>query len=287
MDFRSEVRAFLQAHRAGISPVVAGFACEGERRRVPGLRREEVAELAGVSVDYYIRIERGDLKGVSDDVLAAIARALRLDAEETEHFFYLASHLRPGARAAHRPASPSIVRPGLRRVLDTVTGGAAWISNERMDLVAANRMGCAIHVPLFDMPGRPVNNARFIFLDPGAPTYYRAWGQMADEAAAMLRGMPDAAHQPMRDLVDELLAESAEFRARWEAQHVMRFRGGQRTLGHPAVGDLDVGLEVLDVTADPGLSLLVYYPQDSPTAQERWARLETWAAAQPAERFRI
>jgi hypothetical protein len=288
MDFRGEVSAFLQAHRARISPEAAGFA-PGGKRRVPGLRREEVALLAGVSVDYYIRIERGDLRGVSDDVLMAIARALQLDKAEIEHLFYLASHVRPGARPERRLPSPSTVRPGIQRVLGAMSGAAAWVCNERMDLLAANRLGCAIHVPLFDMPGRPINNARFVFLDPGARDYYLDWERMANEFAAMLRGMPgwDAADQPIFDLIEELLAGSEEFRSRWETHQVMRYRGDVRRLGHPAVGELAVGMEVLDLPTDPGLSLLAYYPEDSPIARERWSRLEAWAEEQPDERFRI
>jgi len=288
MDHRAEVRAFLKARRARIAPETVGFS-SGDKRRVPGLRREEVALLAGVSVDYYIRIERGDLRGVSDEVLMAIARALQLNEEEVEHLFDLAAVARHGWRRTRGPRPVETVRPGIQRVLDAMTGAAAWVSNDRMDLLAANLLGCAIHVPLFDMPRRPVNNARFVFLDDYAPEYYTNWDEMADGFAAMLRGMAggDPGNPALAELVDELLAGSPEFRSRWEAHEVMRFRGDRRLLGHPEVGPLEVGMEVFDMPGDPGLAMLAYYPEDTSRARAQWARLEEWAATQPPERFRI
>jgi transcriptional regulator with XRE-family HTH domain len=166
MDARREIREFLTSRRARITPVQAGLPDYGTRR-VPGLRREEVAVLAGVSVPYYTRLERGDVSGVSDSVLSALARALRLDDAERSHLFDLARAVQPaGAAPARRRRAKQRVRPDVQWTLDAITGAAAFVRNERLDVLAANALGRALYSEMYVAPARPVNTARFVFLDP-------------------------------------------------------------------------------------------------------------------------
>jgi transcriptional regulator with XRE-family HTH domain len=169
VDNRKDTRDFLASRRARITPEHAGLPAYGGNRRVPGLRREEVALLAGVSVDYYTRLERGNLNGVSDTVLEALARALQLDEAERAHLFDLARAANATVSTRRRP-SPQRIRPGVQRILDAITGAPAWVRNGRMDFLAANRLGYALYSPLIASPARPANNARFVFLDPARPT---------------------------------------------------------------------------------------------------------------------
>src|SRR5881409_1064146 len=173
MDARSEIREFLTSRRARITPEQVGLASYGPRR-VPGLRREEVAVLAGVSVPYYTRLERGSLSGVSESVLEALARALQLDEAERAHLFDLARAAHATPRQRRRPA-PQRVRPSVQRILDAMTAAPAFVRNGRMDILAANRLGRAFYSQHFDGPHGPPNSARFIFLDPRAPDFYVDW----------------------------------------------------------------------------------------------------------------
>src|SRR6476619_3361023 len=163
MDHRSEVREFLTTRRAKVTPAQAGLPDYSGQRRVPGLRREEVALLAGVSVDYYTRLERGNLNGASDSVLEALARALQLDDAERAHLFDLARAANAGGGIRRRRATPKRVRPGVQRVLDAITGAPAWIRNGRADVLTTNRLGRALYAPVFEDPTRPANTARFAF----------------------------------------------------------------------------------------------------------------------------
>ena len=191
MDNRTEIREFLASRRARLTPQQAGLPSYGGHRRVAGLRREEVALLAGVSVDYYTRLERGNLGGASESVLDALARALQLDEAERTHLFDLAraANATPGTR--RRPASQRI-RPGVQRVLDAMTGAPAWIRNGRADVLAANRLGRALYAPVFDSPVRPANTARFTFLDPRATDFYADWERTADDMVACCAPKPVA-----------------------------------------------------------------------------------------------
>jgi hypothetical protein len=173
MDNRNEIRDFLTSRRARITPERAGLPAYGGNRRVAGLRREEVALLAGVSIDYYTRLERGKATGVSESVLEGLARALQLDEAERAHLFDLVRAASTATRPRRRPAGRQ-VRPSIQRILDSMTTTPAYVRNERLDILAANRLGRALYAPLFDSPAQPANPARFLFLDPAAERFYTA-----------------------------------------------------------------------------------------------------------------
>jgi transcriptional regulator with XRE-family HTH domain len=277
MDHRAEIREFLSSRRAKITPEQAGLPAFGTNRRVAGLRREEAAMLAGVSVDYYTRLERGNLSGASDSVLESLARALRLDDAERAHLFDLARAATPSAR--RRPSSQR-VRPGVQAVLDAMTGAPAYVRNDRMDVLAANRLGAALCSPILDSPCGPPNTARFMFLDPRSADYYVDWKKSADDSVAILRGA--AGRRPydkaLTDLVGELSTRSEQFRSRW-AEHDVRFhRTGFKRLHHPVVGDLELTFEALELPADDGLTMLVYGAEPASPAADALQLLASWAA---------
>ena len=223
MEPRDEIRDFLTSRRARITPEQAGLRSYGPRR-VPGLRREEVAVLAGVSVPYYTRLERGEMSGVSQSVLEALARALELDGAERAHLFDLARAAQPAvARPRRRPARQR-VRPEVQWTLDAITGAAAFVGNQRLDLLAANELGRALFSELYAAPARPVNTARFVFLDPRAEAYLGDWDRVASESVAILRSAAgrDPHDRELSDLVGELATQSEAFRTRWAA-HDVRF----------------------------------------------------------------
>ncbi|MGI5117908.1 helix-turn-helix transcriptional regulator [Marinactinospora thermotolerans] len=288
MDLRSEIREFLSSRRARITPAEAGLPAYGGNRRVKGLRREEVAMLAGVSVDYYVRMERGSLAGASESVLDALASALRLDEAERDHLFALARE--SGARSRRRRRSaPATVRPVLQQVLDAITEAPAWIRNGRHDVLAMNRLARALYSPLFADPRRPVNTTRFVYLDPeAAKEFFVDYDQIARDAAAMLH--LEAGRNPhdhsLVELVGELSTRSELFRQRWASQDVRFHRSGRKRLRHPVVGQLDLDFETLELPSEPGLYLNIYTaPADTPTA-DGLKLLASWVASQerlPAE----
>ncbi|MFI7705551.1 helix-turn-helix transcriptional regulator [Nonomuraea sp. NPDC049480] len=283
---RDEIRDFLASRRAKITPQQAGLA-PGGRRRVPGLRREEVAVLAGVSTDWYTRLEKGHITGVSDDVLNAVARALQLDDAERAHLFDLAR----AAGAGHRPRRPAHkIRPGLQRMLDAMTDAPAIIRNGRMDILAANRLGRAMYWPVFQTahPGtgqsparsRPANIARFQFLDPAGPGFFPDWDTSADVTVALLRTEAgrDPYNKDLTDLIGELSTRSADFRTRWAQHNVRLHHAGTKTFHHSAVGDLTLDYESMDLQADPGLNLTVYTAAPDTPAHDALRLLASWAA---------
>jgi len=281
MDEKAEVREFLITRRARLSPEDAGLPAYGGKRRVSGLRREEVAMLAGVSVDYYIRLERGNLAGASESVLANIARALHLDEAEHEHLFDLARRANAGPIPRRRPAEPR-VRSSIRQVLDTISEAPAWVRNARHDMLAANRLALALHAPMLTDPKRPANSARFMFLDPAAKQFWCDWERAADDTAAFLRA--EAAQNPydksLSDLIGELSTRSEDFRQRW-AKHNVRFhRTGTKKIHHPVVGDLDMGFQAMEFPSDPGLVLLVYTAEPGTPTADALKVLASWAATQ-------
>lgn len=275
------MQEFLRSRRARLTPAKAGLIA-GSNRRVPGLRREEVALLAGVSVDYYAQLERGDLARVSDEVLGALARALQLDEAETSHLFDLARAAHSGPEHRARPrAAANQVRPSLQRFLDAITDAPAWVRNERMDFVATNRLGRALNAPLFADRRRPVNNARFVFLNEEASRqFYVDWEKGADDIVAAMRGY--AGKQPhdtlLTDLIGELVTRSAAFRTRWAAHNVRFHRTGAKRIHHPVVGDLELVYEGLDLPADPGWHLYTFTAAPGSPSDERLRLLASWAA---------
>jgi transcriptional regulator with XRE-family HTH domain len=283
-DMRAEVREFLSSRRARLTPEQAGLPAYGGNRRVAGLRREEVAMLAGVSVDYYIRLERGNLAGASESVLDAIAATLRLDDAEREYLFDLARAAGPGRK---RPGKTAMnVRPAVRQVLDAITDAPAWVRNGRHDIIAANPLGRALYAPVFDDPHRPVNTTRFTYLNPGAMEFWRDYDQIAHDAAAMLR--LEAGRNPhdpgLISLVGELSTQSELFRQQWASRDVKYHRSGTKRIHHPVVGDLDLNFESMELPSEPGLVLNVYTaPAGSPTA-DALKLLASWAATGHQER---
>ncbi len=279
MDTRNETREFLTTRRAKLTPDQAGLRTYGGRRRVPGLRREEVALLAGVSVDYYTRLERGNLTGVSETVLDALARALQLDDAERAHLFDLARAASTSLGARRRPA-PQRVRPSVQRMLDAMTGAPAFVRNGRMDILAANALGRALYSQHLDSPQRPANSARFIFLDPRAPDFYVDWDKVASDAVAVLR--TEAGRDPydrgLSDLVGELSTQSELFRTRWAAHNVRYHDTGSKRFHHPVVGDLTLTYENMTLVGDSGLMMFAYTAEAGSKSEEALNLLASWTA---------
>jgi transcriptional regulator with XRE-family HTH domain len=289
MDGKGEIRDFLTSRRARITPEQAGLpAYGGDHRRVPGLRREEVALLAGVSVDYYTRLERGNARGVSDSVLEALARALQLDEAERAHLFNLvqAANASSASRAARRPAAKQQVRPSVQRILDAMTGAPAYVRNARLDVLASNELGRALFAQLFESAARPANIARFMFLDPAAPAFYENWDRLADDTVALLRA--EAGRNPydkaLTELIGELSTRSETFRTRW-ADHNVRFhRSGVKRFQHPVVGAVTLTYEVLELAADAGLVLNAYSAEPGTADADALNLLASWTATVAADR---
>jgi hypothetical protein len=281
VDHRAEVREFLSSRRARITPEQAALpAYGGGKRRVTGLRREEVALLAGVSIDYYVRMERGNLSGASESVLDALSRALQLDEAEREHLFALARAAEPGSRPRRVP--PTNVRPVVQQVLDAISDAPAWVRNGRHDIVALNRLGRALYAPVLADPRRPANTTRFVYLDPAAREFFVDWDRVANDAAAMLR--LEAGRNPhdrgLIELVGELSTRSEVFRRRWASHDVQFHRSGRKRLRHPVVGQLDLDFESMELPSEPGLTLNVYTAAPDTPAADGLTMLASWAATQ-------
>jgi transcriptional regulator with XRE-family HTH domain len=278
VDAKSEIREFLTSRRAKLTPDEVGLTSYGPRR-VPGLRREEVAVLAGVSVPYYTRLERGNLSGVSESVLEALARALELDDAERAHLFDLARASQAATPKRRRRAQQRI-RPSVQRMLDAITGAPAAVLNGRLDMLATNTLARGLFSELYVDPVRPVNHARFVFLSPRAPDFYRDWDRAADDTVSILR--TEAGRDPydrdLSDLVGELSTRSEEFRSRWAAHNVRIHRTGTKDLHHPVVGDLSLTYEMLDLSADSGLAILTYTAEPGSKSAEALDLLASWTA---------
>lgn len=277
-----EVREFLASRRARITPEMAGLTLFGGRRRVPGLRREEVAMLAGVSVDYYTKLERGNLSGTSESVLEAIARALKLDEAERDHLYNLARASSASGSARRRPLQSGAVRPTLQFMLDSITTAPAFIGNHQMDIVAANQLGFALYSEMYRGPVRPANHSRFIFLDPKARDFYPNWDLAANTNVAILRTQTgrNPFDKRLADLVGELSVRSEEFRTRWAAHNVRRHYAGTKVFHHPVVGELELAYEAMELAEDPGFTLTVYPAVPGSPSDERLRLLASWAATE-------
>jgi len=275
---KKEIQAFLTSRRAAITPEQAGVPSYGARR-VPGLRREEVAVLAGVSVPYYTRLERGDLSGVSEGVLEALAVALRLDDAERAHLFDLARAAHPGAPRRRRAPRPRM-RPELQWTLDAMTGAAAYVGNDRLDILATNALGRALFSELYAAPTRPPNFARFCFLDPRAEAFYTDWDAAARTTAEILRAAAgrDPNDRELSDLVGELATKSDAFRTHWAVHNVRFHASAVKLFNHPAVGELSLSFNRMDITADHGLALFTYVAEPGSRSQEALNLLGSWAA---------
>lgn len=280
MNHVDDVREFLSSRRARLTPEQAGLPAYGGHRRVKGLRREEVALLAGVSVDYYVRLERGNLSGASDSVLESLARALQLDDIEREYLYDLAHQSpTPGPRTGAASPKP---RPVIQQVLDAITDAPAWVRNNRHDFLATNRMARALHAPMLERQPHPANSARFIYLDPAARDFFREWEHVAEDVAGFLR--QEAAHTPhdkaLQELIGELSTQSPEFRQNWAAHNVRTHRAGTKKLHHPLVGDLDLNFESAELGSQPGLILVVYTAAPGSSSADALALLGSLAAGE-------
>jgi transcriptional regulator with XRE-family HTH domain len=259
VDATNDIAEFLASRRAKVTPEQVGLPSYGPRR-VPGLRREEVASLAGVSVDYYKRLERGNVNGVSDIVLEALARALQLDEAERAHLFDLVRASSPIAPRRRR-AVPQRVRPVVQRILDSM-GTPALVRNARVDYLAANPLGRALYAPLFESREQPANSARFTFLDPAAHDFYADWERVAKDLVAHLRS--EAGRNPYDRGLSDL--------------NVRFHQTGVKRLRHPVVGDLDLTYEVMELSADAGLTMAVYSAEPGSRSEEGLNLLATWTA---------
>lgn len=281
MDNRNEVRDFLTSRRERLSPEQAGLPIYGGNRRVKGLRREEVALLAGMSVDYYVRLERGNLSGASDSVLEALAASLQLDEAERAHLYDLARASSPAGQRKSG-ATTSKIRPATLRLIDAMNTVPAYVRNGRFDILAANELGRALYSPLFDSPlfteRGPVNSARFCFLDPAAEEFWIDWEKAADDSVAFLRS--EVGRSPndrvLTQLVGELTTRSKAFSTRWARHDVKFHRAGIKRLRHPLVGELNLPYEAMDLSADAGLRLNVYTPEPDSREAEALALLASW-----------
>jgi transcriptional regulator with XRE-family HTH domain len=281
VDNRNEIRDFLASRRARLTPKQVGLPVGGGgRRRVPGLRREEVALLAGISSDYYTKLERGNLSGVSDSVLDAIANALQLDEAERAHLTNLAEAASMTRRPRRRPSKQQQIRSTVQQILDAMPTAPAYVRNGRRDILAANRIGHALYSELYADPTRPVNVARFVFLDPRARTFFLDWATAANDTVAALR--TEAGSNPhdreLSDLVGELILRSEEFATRWAAHNVRFHRSGRKDIHHPVVGDLHLTFEALTLPGDPGLTLVVYGAEPGSASEDGLRLLASWAA---------
>lgn len=275
MTSTDEARAWLMSRRANVTPEAAGIPRFGDDRRVPGLRREEVAMLADVSVDYYTKLERGQLRGASESVLNAIARALQLDEVERRHLFRLAGVAMRTTDAGDDRSAES-VPASVQRVLDSMTIPAIAYT-ARQDLVATNLLGRAMFTWLLEAE-RP-NMARFIFLDSRAREFYGDWPLACRLTAAMLRY--EAGRNPLDDeltaLIGELSTRSPQFRSDWADRDVHEHRTGTKTYRHPEVGEVGLSYDVWEQPGHPGLSIVTFAPEPGSPSAERIALLASWA----------
>lgn len=280
MDNRDEVREFLTSRRNRVTPQQVELP-GGSNRRVPGLRRTEVAMLAGVSVEYYSRLERGRLAGVSETILDAIATALLLDDAERAHLADLARSANESPIRPRRHSAPVGVRPGTQLALDAVTAGPAFVRNGRMDVLAENALFRALYSELYALPERPVNLARFVFLHPEiARRMYPSWSVSADINVAILR--TEAGRNPhdkaLQDLVGELSTRSDEFRTRWGAHNVRHHASEEKVFTHPAVGELRMSYVAMEPMDQPGLNFLIYTAEPGSPSADSLRLLASWAA---------
>jgi transcriptional regulator with XRE-family HTH domain len=280
MDVAKDIRDFLMTRRARITPEQVGLP-PGRRRRVPGLRREEVAQLAGVSIDYYTQVERGNVAGVSADVLRAVARALRLGDAEEAHLFDLVRAVR-GDRSRTAPPARRSIPEGVQALLDSMVTAPAIVINGHLDLVAANAIGRALYAPIFAGAKVTPNLARFMFLDVAADRFFPDWAREADDVVALLRA--EAARSPdspaITRLVGELATRSEQFRTRWAAHDVKAHTHGVKRFRHFEVGELSLTYNVFNIASPGGLSLIGHTAEPHSRSDEALRLLDSWAVTE-------
>ncbi|NEA43929.1 helix-turn-helix transcriptional regulator [Streptomyces sp. SID11385] len=275
LDPKAELSEFLRLRRAALKPHDVGLPELGRQRRVPGLRREELAQLAGVSVAYYTRLEQGNAGNVSAEVLDAVARALRLSDAEHEHLLRLA-HARPG-RKKKRGGCPATLRPALGTLLDSLDV-PAYVLDGRTDILGWNRLAAALLHDFGALPPHRRNFARLVFLDPSVRERYTDWEAKAAETARALRAYAGyCADDPeLPGLIGELSMHSEEFRQLWAAHEVRDLSHGTKTFRHPLVGELTLSYETLRLPDDPGQSLFLYHAEPGSPSAEALRLLGSW-----------
>ncbi|MDT0433781.1 MULTISPECIES: helix-turn-helix domain-containing protein [Streptomyces] len=276
---RRQVRDFLTGRRARLTPGDVGLPAVRANRRVRGLRREEVAALAGISVDYYIRLERGDARGVSDGVLRNVGRALRLDETEHAHLLDLV-RAGDGARPCRPVAGAAVLRPSVRRILDSMTTTPALVLDGRLAVVGANALGRALYQPMYGACGN-ASVARFVFTDPAARSFWPDWDVIADDTANALRAASGSnpCDRGLGELTAELAARSTEFASRWDRHDLHVARTGTRRIAHPLVGRLTLPFESTPLAADPGQTLLMYSAAPGSAEQDALHIMASWTTA--------
>jgi len=279
MDNQDDLSKFLSSRRAKLTLQQVGLPDFGGRRRVPGLRREEVALLAGMSSEYYKRLERGNAKGASEAVIDSVSRALRLDEAEHAHLYELIRSANAGSHPQQRrPARKTHIDSALQQTIDAMSTVPVFVQNGRLDAVAANRLGRALFSEMFDDSRQPVNAARFVFLDPKAQMFYHDWESNARQIVALLR--VEAGRSPydrqLSDLVGELSTRSDLFRKLWGAHDVREHRTGIKSIHHPIVGDLDLNYLGLDLAADRTLQMLVFSAEPGSASHDGLELLANW-----------
>ena len=276
---QNDVQKFLTALRDRITPEQAGLTIFGGERRVPGLRREEVAQLAGVSTAYYTRMERGDLSGVSESVLFALVRALRLDEAESAHLFNL-SRSATGPRRGPRARPEVRVPPLVAQLLDTMADVPAIAMNRVTTTAGSNALGRALFPHLFPDNGAPVNSARFLFLDERAQKFYVDWETSAREAVSALRLLAgqDPTDRELTALVGELATRSSDFRTWWGGHSVRTHNTGTKRINHPIVGEITLAYETLLLPSSSGIVIGTYLAEPGSTSADALDMLRSWTA---------
>ena len=279
-----ELGRFLRARRAGVSPADLGLPLGAGTRRTPGLRREELAALAGVSIDYYIRLERGKETRPSPAVVDALGRALRLNAEELAFLRELAAQAARGSGASaapSRPAASRTVRPTLRRLLETVRPCPAYVLGRTNDMLAANPSGLFLTPGMVDWPDRKRNTIRYTFLHPRARSLWPDWEAKARSCVAHLRAVAgtDPDDPELAAIVGELAVKSPEFSRMWERYDVRRVGNGQKTFLHPTVGTMTLSHEVMEINHTGGGRLVVYSAEPGTPDHDAMVLLDMEAAA--------
>jgi transcriptional regulator with XRE-family HTH domain len=282
VDTSSEIREFLMSRRSRLTPAAAGLPDFGGRRRVAGLRREEAALLAGISVEYYTRLERGNASGVSDSVLDGISRALQLDEVETAHLNYLVRAANTGGTLRPRPTTPRIQRvtPVVQQIIDGMTDLPTIVQNANLDVIASNRLGRAFYLDAQISADHPVNLARYVFLEPGSRNFYRDWDDVAQQSVALLRAAAGRtpSDRTLMSLVGELSMASADFRSLWASHTVREHRSGDKRVRHPIVGEMDLAFESMELSSHRGLLLIAYTAAPGTPSQDSLHLLASWAA---------
>lgn len=275
LDRRAELSEFLRSRRARLKPEDVGMPDFGRHRRVPGLRREELAQLAGVSVAYYTRLEQGNGRNVSAEVLDSIARALRLTDAEHNHLTHLA---KPKQHKKRQAARPQQVRGSLRQLLDTIDGVPAYITGRRSDVLVWNRMAAAVFGDWSELPPQERNWARMVFLRPEYRELFVEWEQKAIDIVCLLR--MDAGCHPddprLAALVGELSVKSEDFRRLWATHDVKEKSHGVKLLRHPLVGDLALQFESFRLAGDSELALVTYHAEPGSGSAEALRLLASW-----------